>query len=136
MLDVGVLRVNTVCKQCIFIKENGQRCKRRTCVRKDYCWQHLRSQEGVDVRPSTFGGGMVSLRSKPFVQGIRSPTTLAQWCLLEKPNAKQTNGLTQVVAKMRSVDMRILAEVQTRNDVRVTTSKYRETSGTRRLHCA
>jgi hypothetical protein len=44
------------CKQCIFIRENRQRCKRRTCVRKNYCWQHLRAKLGLDVRPSTLAG--------------------------------------------------------------------------------
>jgi hypothetical protein len=28
------------CVRCKFIKANGQRCKRNTCIRKDYCWQH------------------------------------------------------------------------------------------------
>ena len=58
------------CKQCIFIKANGQRCKRRTCVRKDYCWQHLRSQKGLDVRPSTLpGAGLGLVAFKSFRKG-------------------------------------------------------------------
>ena len=58
------------CKQCIFIKDNGQRCKRRTCVRKDFCWQHLRSQKGLDVRPSTLpGAGLGLVAFKSFRKG-------------------------------------------------------------------
>jgi hypothetical protein len=59
------------CKQCIFIKANGQRCKRRTCVRKDYCWQHLRAKKGIDVRPSSLGrrSGMGLFAFKPFGKG-------------------------------------------------------------------
>jgi hypothetical protein len=48
------------------IKRNEQRCKRNTCVRKDYCWQHLRSKLGIDVRPSTLAGtgmGLFCLQS-------------------------------------------------------------------------
>jgi hypothetical protein len=47
------------CVRCKFIRPGGQRCKRNTCVRKDYCWQHLRYgiELGVDVRPSTLRGG-------------------------------------------------------------------------------
>jgi hypothetical protein len=55
------------CVRCKFIKRNGQRCKRNPCVRKDYCWQHLRSTLGVDVRPSTLAGaGMGLFAYKPF----------------------------------------------------------------------
>jgi hypothetical protein len=43
------------CVRCKFMRENAQRCKRRTCIRKDYCWQHLRAKLGVDVRPSSLG---------------------------------------------------------------------------------
>jgi hypothetical protein len=55
------------CVRCKFIKGNGQRCKRNTCVRKDYCWQHLRSTLGVDVRPSMLpGAGMGLFAYKTF----------------------------------------------------------------------
>jgi hypothetical protein len=57
-----IKRMTTVvCKRCIFIKANGQRCKRRTCVRKDFCWQHLRAEKGLDVRPSTLPGAGLGL---------------------------------------------------------------------------
>jgi hypothetical protein len=55
------------CVRCKFIKRNGQRCKRNTCVRKDYCWQHLRATLGIDVRPSTLpGAGMGLFAYKTF----------------------------------------------------------------------
>jgi hypothetical protein len=63
------------CKQCIFIRENGQRCKRRTCVRKDYCWQHLRAKLGVDVRPSTLpnaGMGLFAYKNFPNKSQVAS----------------------------------------------------------------
>jgi hypothetical protein len=55
------MRITVDCKQCIFIRENGNRCKRRTCVRKDYCWQHLRARLGLDVRKSTSSGAGMGL---------------------------------------------------------------------------
>jgi hypothetical protein len=56
--------------RCKFIRGNGQRCKRNTCVRKDYCWQHLRSKLGIDVRPSTLSGaGMGLFAYKTFPKG-------------------------------------------------------------------
>ena len=55
------------CVRCKFIRGNGQRCKRNTCVRKDYCWQHLRAKLGVDVRPSTLpNAGMGLFAQKNF----------------------------------------------------------------------
>jgi hypothetical protein len=58
------------CVRCKFIRGNGQRCKRNTCVRKDYCWQHLRSKLGIDVRPSTLSGaGMGLFAYKTFPKG-------------------------------------------------------------------
>ena len=56
------------CVRCEFIKDNGIRCKRNTCVRKDYCWQHLRAVKGIDVRPSTLRGvgkGLVAYKTFP-----------------------------------------------------------------------
>ena len=57
------------CVRCKFIKSDGIRCKRNTCVQKDYCWQHLRSRRGVDVRPSTLGrragSGLVAYKNFP-----------------------------------------------------------------------
>lgn len=54
------------CVRCKFTKSDGLRCKRNTCVRKDYCWQHLRAVKGVDIRPSTLPGagtGLVAFRN-------------------------------------------------------------------------
>jgi hypothetical protein len=57
------------CVRCKFIKQNGQRCKRNTCIRKDYCWQHLRVKLGIDVRPSKLGvragKGLIAFKNFP-----------------------------------------------------------------------
>ena len=37
-----------VCPECKAITDAGTRCKRRTCVRYPYCWQHLKLREGLD----------------------------------------------------------------------------------------
>jgi hypothetical protein len=52
------------CVRCKFIRGNGQRCKRTTCVRRDYCWQHLRSKLVIDVRPSA-GMGLFAYENFP-----------------------------------------------------------------------
>jgi hypothetical protein len=58
------------CVRCKFIKGDGQRCKRNTCARKDYCWQHLRAKKGIDVRPSTLPrAGMGLFAFKAFRPG-------------------------------------------------------------------
>jgi hypothetical protein len=49
------------CVRCTFLCASGLQCKRNSCVRKDYCWQHLRSKLGVDVRPSTLSGAGMGL---------------------------------------------------------------------------
>jgi hypothetical protein len=57
------------CVRCKFIKANGQRCSRNTCIGKDYCWQHLRSKLGIDVRASKLGaragGGLFAFKNFP-----------------------------------------------------------------------
>ena len=57
------------CVRCKFTRQNGPRCKRTTCMRKDYCWQHLRAKLGIDVRPSKlgpkYGLGLVAYKSFP-----------------------------------------------------------------------
>ena len=40
------------CVRCKADTKNGSRCKRTTCMIKDYCWQHLMGNERMAVRPS------------------------------------------------------------------------------------
>jgi hypothetical protein len=44
------------CDQCSFIKANGERCKNRTCTTHPFCWQHLKKEHGLRVKPSTIAG--------------------------------------------------------------------------------
>ena len=41
-----------VCPQCEAITEEGTRCKRHTCVRFPYCFQHMRIIEGLALKDS------------------------------------------------------------------------------------
>jgi SET domain-containing protein len=45
------------CVQCEAKTKNGTRCKRRTCVRGQYCFQHLASVLGLEVKQSQIPGG-------------------------------------------------------------------------------
>jgi hypothetical protein len=132
------------CKQCIFIKGNGQRCKRRTCVRKDYCWQHLRSQKGVDVRPSTLpGAGLGLFAYKTFRPKEKSLTILARSSVRAKLREVSTrlrgnggSGLMPRALKIRSAGMPIHVEVLTKNRsaVKETMSRSNATFGAARLY--
>ena len=41
------------CSKCIAINKNGSRCKNSTCRQYPYCWIHLKSQKGTQVKDST-----------------------------------------------------------------------------------
>ena len=41
------------CTRCKGETQKGTECKRRTCARKDYCWQHLKNYQKVTVKKST-----------------------------------------------------------------------------------
>lgn len=49
------------CGQCSFVKADGHRCRLRTCMRFPYCWVHLKSQEGLVVKPSTIANAGLGL---------------------------------------------------------------------------
>ena len=60
------------CVRCKFIKGDGQRCIRNTCIRKDYCWQHLRAKKDIDIRPSRIkkaGKGLFAFKN--FKKGAK-----------------------------------------------------------------
>ena len=45
------------CVRCVATTKAGERCKRRTCMRKDYCFQHLRIDKKLELKPSGVPGG-------------------------------------------------------------------------------
>ena len=54
------------CQRCEATTKSGNRCKNRTC-RGKLCWQHLKKQEGLRVKPSGIqGAGMGLFTTKPF----------------------------------------------------------------------
>lgn len=58
----GSFQCEIACQQCEFVKENGIRCRNRTCFGVPYCWQHNRRVFGVQVRPSDHGKGLFTTR--------------------------------------------------------------------------
>jgi hypothetical protein len=79
------------CVRCKSIRVGGQRCKRNTCVRKDYCWQHLRIELGVDVRPSTLrGGGKGLFAYKTFPNRSNVASYSVQLALVPVAEAKDS----------------------------------------------
>ena len=58
-----------VCPQCEAITEEGTRCKRHTCVRFPYCFQHMRIKEGLALKASDIpnaGKGVFATRDFPL----------------------------------------------------------------------
>jgi SET domain-containing protein len=52
--------------RCVAKTRTGRRCKRRTCVRGDYCYQHLASVKGLEVKKSSLtaaGLGLWAVRA-------------------------------------------------------------------------
>ena len=57
------------CPQCQAITEAGTRCKRHTCVRYPYCYQHMRIKEGLALKKSDIpnaGTGVFATRDFPL----------------------------------------------------------------------
>ena len=58
-----------VCERCTATAKNGSRCRNRTC-RGDKCWQHLKRDSGLRVRPSQIQGADArGLRTRNFSRG-------------------------------------------------------------------
>ena len=78
-----------VCERCIAETKNGNRCKKTTCRQYPYCWIHLKSIDGLQVKRSTFpefGQGLFATRehlrntklthySAKEVSNFRDPTS-------------------------------------------------------------
>lgn len=45
------------CSQCQAVTKKGTRCKNSTCKLYPYCWVHLKSKDGLQVKKSTIAGG-------------------------------------------------------------------------------
>ena len=63
-----VFQANVQCLQCAALKDNGQRCRRRTCIGSPLCFQHLESIKHLKVKqtPEYHGVGLFAYdRSKP-----------------------------------------------------------------------
>jgi len=58
------------CVQCKAITKKKTRCKRQTCERKDYCYQHLEKETGLAVSKSKIAGaGKGLVAKKTFKKG-------------------------------------------------------------------
>ena len=60
-----------VCPQCKATTHTGTRCKRHTCVRYPYCYQHLRLIDGLELKDSEIpnaGTGVFATRDFPLNQ--------------------------------------------------------------------
>jgi hypothetical protein len=45
------------CSRCQAKTKSGNQCKLNTCKQFPYCWIHLKSKEGLQVKKSTVSGG-------------------------------------------------------------------------------
>ena len=70
-----------VCPRCSAITDKGQRCKRNTCLRYPYCYQHQKKIEGLELKQSRIpdaGKGAFATRDFPFTkkeQKAKKPIT-------------------------------------------------------------
>ena len=68
-----------VCLRCSAITDKGQRCKRNTCLRYPYCYQHQKKIEGLELNQSRIpdaGKGAFATRDFPFTkQTAKKPIT-------------------------------------------------------------
>ncbi len=57
----------TQCSRCIALKKNGAQCTRNTCKYSNMCWQHTKSNKGLQIKPSGIPNtGLGLFTSKPF----------------------------------------------------------------------
>jgi photosystem II stability/assembly factor-like uncharacterized protein len=55
------------CNRCEAIANNGNRCRVRTCKVGPNCWIHTKSQDGLQVKPSTIPeAGLGLFTARPF----------------------------------------------------------------------
>lgn len=84
-----------VCPECKAITDAGTRCKRRTCVRYPYCWQHLRLREGLELKDSEIpnaGTGVFAVKDFPLTKkNIKTKPPIAYYSaktITHEPNPK------------------------------------------------
>ena len=90
-----------VCPQCKAITEAGTRCKRHTCVRYPYCYQHLRLIDGLELKDSEIpnsGTGVFATKDFPLKQKDKGSkkkkkggrvAMVGRWLLLWSPFGKK-----------------------------------------------
>ena len=60
-----MVNVRYECVRCGADTRQNSRCKRRTCMRKDFCYQHLPKEKDVVVKKSAIAGlGLFTVSSK------------------------------------------------------------------------
>ena len=65
------------CEQCQAITKNGTRCKLHTCRTLKYCWIHLKSIDGLQIKTSEVpdaGLGLFSTKKRPYSKNKADPT--------------------------------------------------------------
>ena len=70
------------CPKCIAITKNGTSCKRNTCVRFPYCFQHMNSIEGLQLKKSEIndaGLGLFATRNFPLSSTRKQDPTITYY---------------------------------------------------------
>jgi len=65
------------CDRCIAITKNGTRCKLHTCRTLKYCWIHLKSIDGLQIKKSEIPNadlGLYAAKSFPYSKTKVDPT--------------------------------------------------------------
>lgn len=58
------------CRRCAYVKTNSEQCKRRSCKQLPYCFQHVKTVYGVEIKESTIpGAGLGLIAAKDFKKG-------------------------------------------------------------------
>jgi len=80
------------CPKCIAITKNGTSCKRNTCVRFPYCFQHMKSIEGLQLKKSEIndaGLGLFATRNFPLSSTRKQDPTITYYSsknITNRPN--------------------------------------------------
>ena len=57
-------------RQCTATKDNGIRCRNRSCTDYRYCWRHLATRKHLAIRPSAHGMGLFAVDGVTRVLGV------------------------------------------------------------------
>lgn len=90
------------CSKCQAITKKGVRCKNTTCKLYPYCWTHLKSKDGLQVKKSTIANGGDGLFTTRDIKPKKVITQYSSKTVSKQPNPKSQYVLN--VGKGKYID--------------------------------